>query len=393
MHKKSFWLRSSISVLTLLLVLAASANAQLKPAVRGLMDRDVIVGGNVTMPNAEQFGFVDYVVANVEWSKLERATADGRGSFKQFNGLDMPGWKTIDEVIALNRVKGIRLRILAGVDAPDFVKQIDTTPISAQGDGETPAIDCSIKADGTGGGIAVKTGTGKKASERGCTTAFWKDRVIEQYEELMAEVARRYENVTKVSDVVNSGCMTIFAEPFYRGQRDVGSNERLWQAGLREWKDKACHERVMQAHNNIFIKTRTSIAVSPWDIIKNENARIIREKSWTDTRDFINYWRGVMQEKLVLQNNGLGETDGCVDGNSPGGQQFCYLAGVKNQFIGFQTERFEVLGDDRGLIKALRSGQNMGAVFIELPGAYRAELSNATIDTLRNIDRELESNQ
>jgi hypothetical protein len=171
----------------------------LKEPCRGLMTRQGAVPPG--MP------FIDSRVVQVSWSALEPAD-------QQFTG---PGWAQIE---AARRQGGkIRLRILAGVQAPAFVKRLGGVALS----------DPEHHTDASGGGVAIWN---RHDSRPGVTCCFWLPEVLDQYEQLMKEVARRYEDAPQIAEVVASGCMTTYAEPFYRAHADPGSNERLWKAGL-----------------------------------------------------------------------------------------------------------------------------------------------------------------
>lgn len=409
-------LAASIFIVALICVLVTPAFSQtptLKPEVRGIMDRNGRVPGDLD-PN---FNFIDYVVVNVPWNMLECHTSSGVGSFYQTDGSDMLGWQQIDTVIRNPKVVGVRLRITAGIDAPDFVKQLGHTPVSAFGH------DCSIKPDGSGGGIALRQ---PQTGDVQCTSFFWTSDAIEQYRQLMAEVARRYDsntgNAAKVRDVVNSGCTTVYSESFFRAHDDSESNHLLSSAGLNTYSDHNCQDRTMSIHDNLFVRTRTMIAVDPWDIITNV-APDYRTVSWADTRDFVNKWRGIMGKKLMVMNTGLGESDGCPNWNGmivddPNGPKFCYLknAAVDGQPMGFQTETFVKLGvvgspttpppyDDslRGLYHAIQSALAMQASFVEIPtlptdpgdsNAYttlRQRYPDA-VQKLQNYDNQLQAN-
>lgn len=392
-------LRTILSVGLLLLTVAVGNAQTLKPLAKGIMDRDVIDDNNVVRipgditdsnnPSNYPFDFVDYVVANVKWRDLERATADGKGSFQKTDGTDMIGWQKIGEVIRSGKIKGIRLRILAGIHAPDFVKRLGHTPQFVSGDG----IDCSGS-----GGIAIMTTDGQ-----GCSSFFWTGEAIAQYRQLMVEVARRYDNTDpakggKILDVVNTGCMSIYGEPFYRAHEYDSTNQRLSNAGFSESLDLNCQEQAMAIHNDNFQVTRTSLAVNSWDII-NSQPPDYHTVSWDKAKTFVDKWRNRMGNKLVLQNNGLGEQEGCrvnPDGTetSLGGPEFCYLKN-KAPAIGFQTETFAKLATHApdsitGLRWAVDNAIQAKARFVEVPYNY-VTLTGSDLAKLKEQDQALQN--
>ena len=139
----------STAVLGLILGLmgiAGSADGEpdagaLKGPCQGLMARDY--------PPPAGFPFLDNVVVQVTWYDLE--PAEGR--------FDGPGWEKIEQ--AHRQGFKIRLRILAGIHAPDFVKRLGGPGIAAP----EHAIDCSQS-----GGIAVWNPHGERG---GCIPRFW----------------------------------------------------------------------------------------------------------------------------------------------------------------------------------------------------------------------------
>ena len=326
-----------VLVVVLLFALNLADAADLKPACRGLMIRNY-------RPSEQTWPFIDSVVVDLGWDELETA-AD------KFDG---PGWATIEQACKVPGLK-IRLRILCGIHAPNFVKQLGGPGLSDSEHG----TDCSKT-----GGIAIWN---RHDSRGGSIPRFWSPEVLDRYERLMTEVARRYENVPEICEVVATGAMTTYAEPFYRAHTDAGSNERLFKAGLNFEKDKAAHERVIRIHNKLFQKTRTSLAINAWDII---DASANHQRSdFKPVFEFANWARQLMGQRLVLQNNGTG-TDARWHG-SPDSNHFCYLSSIKGP-KGFQTRTLKRLGgNEAGLLKTLEITVQMGANFVELPSGYQ----------------------
>lgn len=304
--------------------------------------------------------FIDSVVAHVLWRELE--TADGR--------FDGPGWAKIEN--ARRQGLKVRVRVMAGVHAPGFVKQIGGPGISDPEHG----TDCSKT-----GGIAIWN---RHDNRPGVIPRFWLPEVLDQYEQLMAEVARRYDGVPEIREVVASGCMTTYAEPFYRAHGDAGSNARLFQAGLDFQKDRAAHRRVIEIHHRLFHRTRTSLAINAWDIIDDSPAH--HRSSFEPTFEFARWARGLMGEKLVLQNNGAG-ADTNPDRGSPETSHFAFLKSVPGP-KGLQTRTLQRLGGNAaGLFKTLDAALRMGANFVELPSGFQ----RLDLKQLETYDARLES--
>jgi hypothetical protein len=289
---------------------------------------------------------MDSVVAHVLWKDLE--TAD-----QKFDG---PAWEQIEKTRKIPGIK-IRLRVMCGIHAPAFVKKIGGPGLSDPEHG----VDCSKT-----GGIAVWNEHSRKPDS---IPRFWLPEVLDQYEQLMTEVARRYENAPEICEVVASGAMTTYAEPFYRAHSNDGSNERLFRAGLNFERDKAAHQRVIQIHDQLFKKTRTSLAVNAWDIIDDSPKH--QHADFKPVFEFANWARQLMGQRLVLQNNGTGTDAGCRGRGAPDSSHFCYLASIAGP-KGFQTRTMPRLGGtEAGLLKTLDNALQMGANFVELPSGYQ----------------------
>ena len=301
------------------------------------------------MPSAGM-DFIDHVVVTGDWTEFEQGD-------QNFTG---PGWARLNEMLDNELVK-VRLRIQAGRGAPRFVKKLGGPPVSGDG------VDCSEE-----GGVAIAknatTGDGlAKAASRGCVPYFWTDTVLGQYEQLMQEVARRYESNPRLLDVVDSACMTFFAEPFIRAGRSGTTNARLFEAGLNEETDEACHRRSLQIHDRAFPTTRVSLAThSTWQIVSDpEVARAGVTLSWDRQKTLLEDLRRQYGAKLVLQNNGLGGNEGCRTGARAPDSHFCWLAQVSPP-KGFQTEggsRLSSRGYD--VLDAVGRAVEMGACFVE----------------------------
>src|SRR5262249_20082846 len=142
-------------------------------------------------------------------------------------------------------------------------------------------------------------------------------------------------------------------------------------AGLTWPKDVYCHQQAVLMHASLFPAIRTSLAVNDWDKMDPSQPKLVRSR-FNETFDFLEgggsipyvvdasgqatakLWAGarsVLGLRLVLQNNSLGERDGC---SLPGGDTrtnaqvdtFCYLsytARTTSNSVGFQTETMDRL--------------------------------------------------
>ena len=313
---------------------AGSGPAPLKRFGKGLY---LTSGPSAEMP------FIDHVVIGFAWAALEPRDEAFHGS----------AWRAIRRQIRQEPDHKVRLRIMAGRFAPAFVKRLGGPPVSAE------EKDCSME-----GGIAIVQPANGIAS---CVPYFWTDVVLRQYRELMIEVARRFDKHPRVLDVVNSACMTNWAEPFIRSGNDLGSNTRLWNAGLNEATDRHCLERSMRIHDRVFARTRISLAThQQWQIVVDPGIDADGvAPSWDKERELLEEFMETYGVKLILQNNGLGGDEGCPRSTPPGSSLFCWMAGEVTR-KGFQLE-----GDRRlerqgfSVVDAVERGLELGACFIE----------------------------
>ena len=288
-------------------------NEDLKPVGAGLY----WVGG----PQAS-FPFIDHAIISTEWENLEPRDDDFSGA----------GWDLIDESLDDYPDYEFRLRIAMGQRAPDWVKSLD------------------------GGCLGI---THPESGERACVPRFWTDAYLDEYEELMAEIARRYDDEPQIRDVVNSACMTIYAEPFIRAGNDEGSNHRLWEAGLSEETYRYCLERSTHDMAKVFEHTRVSLATHlQWQIVVADGV----DPSWEKERVLLEALRRELGQQLVIQNNGLGGDDGC---ESDEAEMWCWLAELSPP-KGAQTEGDTKLELDGFTVHdAIDQALELGACFVE----------------------------
>jgi hypothetical protein len=334
-------------------VAAPTTQPDVKPPCRGLMPRD--------LPSKQTWDFLDSVVVQVNWKDLE--PAEGK--------YDGPAWEKIERA----RKEGykIRLRILCGIHSPAYVKKLGGPGISD--------AEHHLDASQTGC-VAVWNPHDQKG---GVIPRFWLPEVLDRYEALMTEVARRYEDAPEIREVVDSACMTVYAEPFYRAHADAGTNARLFEAGLTFEKDKAAHERAIEIHEKLFKKTRTSLAINSWDVIDDSPSH--HHATFSPTYDFAGWAREKLGQRLVLQNNGTGVDAHVGPKDTPQTNHFAYLSEVTGP-KGFQTRTLQRLGGNAdGLFRTLDIALSFGANFVELPSGYQ----KFDPEKLREYDQKLEA--
>ena len=270
----------------------------------------------------EYWSFIDHAVIGDDWASLEPKRDD-------FSG---PGWKAIDEALEAFPEYSYRLRIFMGRDAPGWVKDI--------GGG---CIDVNQPASGISA----------------CVPRFWTEEYLDEYEELMAEIARRYDDEPQILDIVNSACTTIWAEPFIRAGDDEESNRRLWESGLNEESDSYCLTRSTEDMAALFEETRISLATHlTWQIVVSDGI----EPSWGKQRLLLDALRAYLGEQLIIQNNGLGGDEGCEEGAE---DMWCWLSSIAPP-KGMQTEGDAKLALDGYTVEdAIVRASELGGCFVE----------------------------
>jgi hypothetical protein len=321
-----------------------AGESRLKPAGAGLY----YTGGP-----QQGFPFIDHAVLGGAWADFEPRPGD-------FSG---PGWSRIDTALRDYPTYWFRLRIMAGREAPDWVKTLGGSCVPVM------APSTQIPA---------------------CVPRFWTDAYLGAYQRLMVEVARRYDREPRILDVVNSACMTTWAEPFIRSGFNRSANLRLWEAGLNETTDRQCFEQSMTIMDQAFQSTRISLAThSMWQLIVGPNVgRVGMQPSWPKERDLLNELRSRYRDKLVIQNNGLGGDEGCTGGepSTDATSMWCWLASLPTP-KGFQTEGDRKL-TSRGftVYHAVRRAVDMRGCFVEHNNFGR------DAKTAAELDRQLKGN-
>lgn len=252
-----------------------------------------------------------------------------------------PGWDRVTAALRNQPDYKFRLRILAGLDAPDWVKRLD------------------------GGCIHIEEPANQIPA---CVPRFWTNAYMQAYKGLMAEVARRYDREPRILDVVNSACTTTWAEPFIRTGWNRSANLALWHAGLNHETDRRCFERSMQVMDRRFQTTRISLATHlVWQIVVGPNSPSGMSPSWQKERALLNQLRSRYGPKLVVQNNGLGGNEGCRPGEplQSASSMWCWLASAPPP-KGFQSEGpINLKASGSTIVDTVRRAIDMGGCFVE----------------------------
>ena len=239
---------------------ARAADPVLKDPVRGLVDR--------TGPARRAFaGTVDAFVVRVPWSRIQPAPGD----------LDLTG---ITAVLDSDPAQGkaVRLRVTAGVEAPQWAKELDG-----------PALPWY--SDGT------------RIGEIG---AFWQPEFGAAYADLQTRLKAAYDGDPRIREVVVARCTTEFVEPYIRQAESLAENAASLEAGGYSLEaDQQCHRDEIDAHR-VWEHTRSYVAFNPYQALSRATGG-----SWSAsvdpgfTHEMIDYCRASLGSACVLGNNSL----------------------------------------------------------------------------------------
>jgi hypothetical protein len=308
---------------------AQAATTQVKSPLKGMIDRGRI--GTFHLPSGDMNGTVQGVVANVTWAALQ-PIENGPIVRGAANQLDV----AIQRVTAYNndhpstRLE-IKLRIFAGVDAPNWVKKIN---------GFDPVLVANTQS-----GDAPSRPIGP----------FWRADYQSAYDQFQTKLASIYDTNPLLHEVTASDCMTVYAEPF---MRDDTNFTALFKEGYTVAQDEQCEMSQVDAAK-VWTHTNTSIAFNPWIPWTDTDGTAIQGP--TDlafTEQVMTYCREVLGARCTLENNSL-------NGAPPAEYAAMYSAmKVAGGAITFQTQTLSRMNN---INTVLQQAASLGATAVELP--------------------------
>lgn len=298
----------------------AALTPNLKPGLRGLIATDPSY-----LPNVP---YAEFCSTKPKWNNIE--TSPG-----------VYNWTSIDNMLAANQGIKFRLRFMAGIHSPDWVKTR------------------------SGGAIQHDPDTANGGS--GLVPRYWTDAYLNDYLTFMGKVAERYEDHPQVVEIPNGCTSTIFAEPFILGA-DAATIDRYWAAGYTKDRHDLNLRRSTAGMMTLFPTTRVSIAGhSKWQYIvqgAGGSGDGLSQSSWTAERDLLNELSATYGPRLVLEDHGLGPDD-----VAPLGQPrdlatgwYAYMAGLRDTE---QTYGWQFTLNNGSMPVAADMGVAMGACFLE----------------------------
>lgn len=239
----------------------AGTAGPLKPVLQGIIEIN-------QLPEGAELAVTGGVAVSVNWSDLQPTP---NGPIAANNPLD----QAIESIRAINQANhlnlGIRARILAGINAPDWVKNLGGPPVTV---------------------------AGTQTAQSGTIGRFWTDQFGAAYDDLQRKLAAKYDDVPELREVTASRCTTIFAEPLVRQSADATTVSGLLTAGYTDTADDACQRQMIDAHK-VWLHTRTGVAFNPYQHPAGDPS------DTAATLRYMQYCRQVLGARCVLENNSI----------------------------------------------------------------------------------------
>jgi hypothetical protein len=294
----------------------------LKPPIHGLIDR-------IGEPDPGTETFINAYVVRVRWADLQ-PTAFG----------PIVTGNAIDQAIARVRQPdmagrmSLKLRVLAGVDAPEWAKQIGGPPL--------PYVNNIAGSYVMGGTIG----------------RFWLPEYGAAYADLQRRLAHRYDWVPEIREVTVDRCSTLYDELFVR-QAGVPENAAaLAGAGYTTAADQSCILQAIDAHR-VWRFTTSDVDFSPLPNVLGTGQDV------TFTLAAMDYCRARLGPRCGLENNALSSSKLVAPKFVTMYQRMTELGGT----LTFQTATTSRIGD---WTEALDAAVAMHALSVELPYGYDA---------------------
>lgn len=293
-----------------------SPQAILKPPLAGLLDRD----GPAPAPYLPAMGGF---VVNVHWKDLQPTA-----------GAPIATNNAIDQAIAtLHKIDpsgrmGLKVRLFAGIYAPDWAKSLGGRPILV-GDPVTGAS--------------------------GTVGRFWNADFGAAYNDLQIKLAAKYDSAPEIREITISRCTTVYAEPFIRDTANPAAVVALLAAGFTVAADQQCHREQILAHQ-VWTRTRSDLSFNPYQLVGT-----FGRSDEAFTEEMMDFCRSTLGARCVLANNSLRTPLQFPD-------MYAHMQSLGPP-IAFQTAVRAKLGDLGATIQAAIS---LGAGSVELPTGFES---------------------
>lgn len=336
----------------------------LKPQMAGFALRDFESVDTSTI-DPGLLGIVNSLVLKVNWNEIQPTAY---GDIKHPNIID----DAVQYAKSMNaKYPGmnlnLKLRLYCGIYAPDWVKK-------------------------EAGAVTMYKGAGLNEQ----MARFWEPVFMNAFADVQHKLSQLYDTVPEITEVVDGGTGTNYAEALIRHVGNSGSQKKnassLLKGAYTQEKDIAAIKKSIDIMKT-WKHTRISMAFSAFDIIKPSEP-VTQDMSVTKT--ILDYFVSTLGEQAVMGNNGLRDPENGANNErwAEGGQINQVYKWLKeynrsgNIGIYFQTATYDRIGD---INKAMESGIANGAGMIELPGGAKGILKNMSISDLKKYDQLLEA--
>ena len=303
---------------------STGAPSGVKTVIRGLIDRQ-------GEPPKDMLSVVHAYVVKVNWADLQPTPF---GPIASDNAIDraiarvrMPDY-TAAHVL-------LKLRVFAGIGAPEWVKRLGGNPIS-------------YTNNQPGGSVAG-----------GTIGRFWTADFGKAYDDLQTKLAAKYDDVPEIRELTVSRCSTIFDELFVRQPGDVQNNQALKGAGYTEAADEQCIQQAVQAHA-VWQHTTSDVDFSPFPNVDDPS----QPPDLAFTERVMRLCRDALGVRCGLQNNAI-STDK-LD-NPTFTSMYAAMTALGPPII-LQTAANKRIGDEE---QVLQEAVKIGANSVELPAGYQ----------------------
>ena len=327
LHSRPYLLRSIVLGFMAFILAGICSAADLKPKWDGLIHAFGI-------PPSGWESTVDEAVLKINWSAIETAK-------------DQYSYKAIDDFLTQAAAKdcNVYIRLFCGSHVPNYLKT------------EAGTVHIYNNTDGVDDWVVQ----------------WWKPVVAERYRLLNQKLAERYDGTDRPNNdrlrvITMSRCMTTYAEPFIRELSSPDTRANLMAAGYTTALDKAAQIETVQIHADLWKRTRSSIALNPYQALTTAGTL---STDLNYTLQFMDDAKAILGDRLIIQNNSLRPIALLGGPTGTYGKMYdkmyqMYLGGT---FIGFQTATMKRL--QGGLKETIQYAIDHGASYLELPAGYQ----------------------
>jgi hypothetical protein len=260
----------------------------------------------------------------IKWSDLEPLKGQG-----------LAPNNPIDTALAADCTTPFRLRVLAGISVPDWVKS------------DSGVVNVTNPFDGSSGTIGQ----------------FWTDPFKADYDNLQAELALKYDSKPNLDEVVVSRCSMFYPEPFLRGTSIPSNAANLAAAGYSVAADHQCQQQEIDITLSAWKTARVGVSFNPYQVV-NPDGTIGVDESFTE--QVMAYCRQTGGQRCVLENDSIRDPISGLSGPYTQMYEAMWQLGPP---LAFQTAVGARIGDFWGTLVWARQHH---AASVELPvdGTY-----------------------